>query len=111
MSRNELFDVIGLVTAEPPQAGDGPAVAGWLQRLCRAAKRDLPALGVGVSLFPRAGEPLPAAASSELVATLEELQFTLGEGPCIAAYDGWRPVLVPDLSAWATSTWLAYAPA
>jgi hypothetical protein len=100
-----------LIAAEPALPEDAPAVTGWLQRLCRAAERDLAAFGVGVSLFPRDGEPLPAAGSSEVVVALEELQFTLGEGPCISAYDAWRPVLVPDLMEQARSTWMAYAPA
>jgi hypothetical protein len=30
--------------------------------------------------------------------SLDELQFTFGEGPCLAAVSGGAPVLVPDLS-------------
>ena len=32
-------------------------------------------------------------------AELDELQFTLGEGPCVDAFSSGRPVLVPDLAA------------
>ena len=81
-----------------------------MQQLCRVAKRHLPASGVGVSLFDEDGGPMPAAASSPSCALLEELQLTLGEGPCLAAYAAGRPVLVPDLTE-ASSTWPAYSSA
>jgi hypothetical protein len=32
-------------------------------------------------------------------AELDELQFTVGEGPCVDAFSSGRPVLVPDLAA------------
>lgn len=44
---------------------------------------------------------------SELI---EELQFTLGEGPCIDACREGRPVLEPDLTTPALSRWIAFGP-
>jgi hypothetical protein len=41
-------------------------------------------------------------------ALIEELQYTLGEGPCVDAYSHDRPVFEPDLSAPATTRWLAF---
>ncbi|MEO7352192.1 MAG: GAF and ANTAR domain-containing protein [Marmoricola sp.] len=79
--------------------------------MCRAAVRELPAMGVGVSLLSEGSDPMTVAASSEASALVEELQFALGEGPCIDAYASRSPVLVPDLSATATATWPGYAPA
>lgn len=98
-----------LISQETAADGDKPAVAGWLQRVCRAAARDLPATGVGVSLLSKGTDPMTVAASSEASVLVEELQFVLGEGPCIDAYTSRSPVLVPDLSA--TNTWPGYAPA
>jgi len=44
---------------------------------------------------------------SELI---EELQFTLGEGPCVDAYNQGRPVLEPDLADPEEPRWLAFSP-
>ena len=38
-------------------------------------------------------------ATGRLAAELEELQFTVGEGPCVDAFTAGMPVLVPDLGA------------
>lgn len=99
-----------LVAHESPTEADKPAVAGWLQRVCRAASRDLPAKGVGISLLSEGRDPLPVAAANDMSAKVEDLQFLMGEGPCIDAYASRSPVLVPDLAAAAT-TWPAYVPA
>jgi hypothetical protein len=40
---------------------------------------------------------------------LEELQFTLGEGPCVDASATGRPVLQPDLARTAPLRWPAFA--
>lgn len=103
--------VLSLVADEPVEPGDMPAVMGRLQRLCRAAERDLPASGVGVSMVSESGDLITAAASSEASARLEELQFTMGEGPCLTAFASRGPVLVQNLGEAATSTWLGYGPA
>lgn len=104
-------DVWSLIDAERVRADDRPDLAGWMQRLCRAAARSLPAAGVGVSVMSEAGEPAVLAASDATAETLEQLQATLGEGPCREASALGRPVLEPDLQAAARSTWLGYAPA
>lgn len=110
-AHDQMAWVRALVTEELVAHEDKPAVAGWLQRVCRAAVRDLPAMGVGISLLSKGTDPIPVAASSEVSVLVEELQFVLGEGPCIDAYASRCPVLVPDLSATATTTWPGYAPA
>lgn len=97
-----------LVADESAAPDDRPAPVGRLQRLCRAASRDLPASGVGVSLMSESGDLVSTAASSKVSAALEDLQFTLGEGPCLAAYAARGPVLVPDLTVAAATTWLGY---
>ena len=50
------------------------------------------------------------AASDEASERAEELQVTLGEGPCVDAFQTRRAVLVPDLAANA-ARWPMYAPA
>lgn len=106
---DDLAEARRLVTVEASAADDQPAFAGWLQRMCRAAARHLPAAGVGVSLVNDEGVLITAAASDPTSVEVEELQFTLGEGPCLAAFSSRSPVLVPDLSETARTTWPAYA--
>jgi hypothetical protein len=103
--------VWALIEAERVDPGDKPDVVGWMQRLCRAAARTLPASGVGISVMSTDGQPATVAASDAHSATVEDLQFTLGEGPCIDAYSTGRPVFAPDLTVAARVRWPGYAPA
>ncbi|MFD0524435.1 GAF domain-containing protein [Paractinoplanes durhamensis] len=103
--------VLRLITDEPVRGGDGDGVTGVLRRLCSAAERALSAQGVGVSVGAEAGVPGVAAVSGPACRALEELQFTLGEGPCLEAFNRRRPVLVPDLADESPGRWPAYLPA
>lgn len=106
-----LARVTLLVAGEPARADDGIGVAGTLRRLCSAAGRRLSAAGVGVSVMAEDGMRGVAAVSEPAYAALEELQFTLGEGPCLDAFASRQPVLVPDLADGAIGRWPGYAPA
>lgn len=108
---NHSAEVRTLMAEEPVQPGDQPTLVGSLQRLCRAAGRDLRASGVGVSLMSEAGALMGTAASSQASARIEELQFTLGEGPCLTACASRKLVLVPDLVETGAALWPGYAPA
>jgi hypothetical protein len=46
--------------------------------------------------------------TDEVSTLVEQLQFELGEGPCVDAYHQDRPVLEPDLAAPVTPRWLAF---
>lgn len=50
------------------------------------------------------------AATASRFVEVDELQFNLGEGPCVDAYRSGKPVLEPDLDS-AVGRWPAYAPA
>lgn len=101
-----------LVDLEPDQSGgdDDNELTMWLGRLCRAAARALPASGVGVSLMIDHGMHGVVAASDAASQRVEDLQFILGEGPCVDAYAARRLVLTPDLGARANH-WPGYTPA
>nr|WP_308129387.1 GAF and ANTAR domain-containing protein [Actinoplanes polyasparticus] len=103
--------VARLVADEPSRPGDHHGVAGKLRRLCTAAGRTLSASGAGVSVLATGGMRGVAAVSEPAYEPLEELQFSLGEGPCLDAFTDRRPVLVPDLSDGAMSRWPGYASA
>ncbi len=75
-------------------------------RLCAACLAALPVSGVGVALMTVEGPSgVVLAATDERARQLEELQFALGEGPCVEASSGGRPVLEPDLVATGSPRW------
>jgi hypothetical protein len=73
----------------------GPGV----ESLCAACVAHLPGIsGAGLAIMTN----LPASdtryVSDETSTRIEDLQFTLGEGPCVDAFNAGRPVIVPDLA-------------
>ena len=79
-------------------------------RLCQVCAEMTASNGAGIMLFD-GGVSLGSLCSSDSVSELiEELQFTLGEGPCIDASRDGRPVLEPDLASPETSRWIAFGP-
>lgn len=105
------FEVVqALVASESQRPDDKPGIVGSLQRLCRAATRSLPAMGVGISVMSQDGDPATVAASETHIELVEDLQFTLGEGPCIDAFTTGRPALAPDLQLESNVRWPGYAP-
>lgn len=92
--------------------GDSPGgTVGLLRLACGSAVQALSASGAAVTVMTGDGVRGVGAASDVGSEGLEELQFTLGEGPCIEAYASRRPILVPDLADGAMTRWPAYAPA
>jgi len=108
---SRVHRVAGLVAREPARTDDGVGVVGELRRLCSAAERSLIASGVGVSVMAENGMRGVAAVSAPAYEAIEELQFTLGEGPCLDAYATRQPVLVPELAEAAMRRWPGYVPA
>lgn len=77
-------------------------------RLCEVCRNVTGMTGAGIMLM--AGD-LPVGsvgATGTVSAFLEDLQFTLGEGPCVDAYRLDRPVLEPNLADPAVPRWLAF---
>lgn len=65
------------------------------QALCDACLAALPVTGVGMGLMSYRGSEGLVAATDDAGALLEDLQFSLGEGPCQEASALNRPVLLP----------------
>jgi hypothetical protein len=75
-------------------------------RLCAECLSALPVSGVGVALMTADGPSgVVLAATDERARQMEELQFALGEGPCVEASRSGRPVLQPDLVAAGPARW------
>ncbi len=105
----QYAQVKAFITDGPDAAGMS-ATAGLLHRVCQVAVRTLYASGAGASMMAHNSVRGICAASDPDAERLEELQFTLGEGPCIDAFASRRPVLIPDLAGGAMTRWPAYAP-
>jgi GAF domain-containing protein len=61
--------------------------------------------GAGIMLMAEGDHRGCLSASDPTMAVIENLQFTLGEGPCIDAFATGRAVQEPDLAAVTTTRW------
>jgi hypothetical protein len=95
VDRIRLARVLAAIVADSPMPGELP------RRLCTACLTVLPVDGVGVSLMSQdePGGRMLLGASDVVSTQLEELQFDLGEGPCVSAFGDARPVIVSDMRA------------
>jgi len=66
------------------------------EQLARAAAAVLPVDGVGLSVHGDGDLRMPLAASSEVAAIAESLQFTAGHGPCLLAAESGYPVFATE---------------
>jgi hypothetical protein len=78
-------------------------------RLCGACVNLLDVDGAALSIIYDGAISRSLGASSMISRELDELQFTLGEGPCLDAVNSAAPVLVPDLNDPAMERWPGFA--
>jgi GAF domain len=81
------------------------------RRICEACIAVLPVSRAAVTMMAGPDRQEPIFASDAIAAHLDEMQFRLGEGPCVEAITERRPVLVPDLAEVADSRWPVFAAA
>jgi hypothetical protein len=91
--------------------GDRAGGDGGARRLCDACADVTSMSGAGIMVLSGDLAPGPVCTTDPVSELIEDLQFTLGEGPCLDAYRDARPVLEPDLLAPATARWPAFSPA
>ncbi|MFF3325306.1 ANTAR domain-containing protein [Streptomyces sp. NPDC002889] len=78
--------------------------------VCTAAVAALPIGGAGVSAMSRTAASHPLCSTDDISEQLEELQLTLGEGPCVDAFALGSAVLAPDLrTGEAQGRWRVFA--
>jgi hypothetical protein len=81
-------------------------------RLCEVCVDVLDMTGAGVMLMSGDVPRGSVCSSNDVSELIEDLQYTLGEGPCIDAYNLQRPVLEPDLADPDVPRWVGFtAPA
>ncbi len=79
-------------------------------RLCRVCPGIVGVNGAGVMLMSGDIPRGSLCASNEVSHLIEDLQYTLGEGPCVDAYQQDRVVAEPDLADPVTRRWFAFSP-
>lgn len=80
-------------------------------RLCAVCARVTAMSGAGIMLMSGDLSQGSVCTTDEVSALIEELQYTLGEGPCIDAYRTERPVAEPALADPRVPRWPAFTPA
>lgn len=90
-------------------AGSAASAAELPEQLVKMCTQALPVTGVGIVLMTDAGPAGAVAASDGPAATMEELQYTLGEGPCVDSSRTGRPVLQPDLERSGPARWPGFS--
>jgi len=78
--------------------------------LCDRCVEELDVDGAGVSIMSGRNSG-PICSSSAQVVQLEDLQFSLGEGPCQDAFHTGQMVSEPDLASSSINRWPNYRPA
>ncbi|MEO6123118.1 MAG: GAF and ANTAR domain-containing protein [Ilumatobacteraceae bacterium] len=86
------------------QASEVPAA-----RLCSACVEILDVSGAGVTIMSGRNSG-PVCSSDARMGRLEDLQFSLGEGPCRDAFDTGRPVSESNLENRRHGRWPTYTP-
>jgi hypothetical protein len=100
MTASEVNDILSAVLAGHERSHESlPAI---LVTMCARA---LPVDGVGMALMTDDGPAGTVAATDGRALEVEDLQFSLGEGPCVDASQNGRPVLQPDLERTGRQRW------
>jgi GAF domain len=78
--------------------------------LCEVAADIVGVNGAGVMVLADGVPQASLCTTGPVSALIEELQYTLGEGPCIDAHRSGRVITEPDLAAPVVLRWPAFAP-
>lgn len=91
--------------------GDREDASTLPQLLCASCADSMAVTGVGMALMSEHGHEGVVGATDGTARAMEDLQFTLGEGPCMDASSQGSPVLQPDLSRTSSRRWPGFGPA
>jgi len=81
------------------------------QRLCEICAEVAQMSGAGIMMMSGDVQRGSLCTTNAASALIEELQFSLGEGPCLDAFHEERPVLEPDLANPDDVRWIAFTEA
>jgi GAF domain-containing protein len=103
MAGARLLHILGRLEA-------GSATAPGPAGLCEVCAEVTSMTGAGIMLMSGDVAQGSICSSNPVSALMEDLQYTLGEGPCVDAYQHDQPVLEPALAAPELSRWFAFTP-
>lgn len=101
MDTRRLRDALG----EAVNGASSPLAAA--NRLCAECVRLLDVDGASISLMAGGTMAGTFGSSGQLSRTLDELQFTYGQGPCMDAVAQRQPIMAPDLNDSGEDRWPA----
>jgi hypothetical protein len=79
--------------------------------VCQARVAWLPMTGASITIMDDAEVQEPVCATDPGAARIDELQFTLGDGPCVESFRTGRTVLVSDITDITETRWPMFATA
>ena len=109
MAEAEGASLTGLVSAVLAALRHDGDVLGPAVRVCQACVALLPVDGAAISVMADTQNRQSLYASDAVAERLEDVQFSLGEGPCFEAFGTGQPVLAPDLAHDAAPAWPVFA--
>ena len=80
------------------------------RQLCEVAAEVTGMSGAGIMLLDSAGPQGSLCTTDAVSELIEDLQYTLGEGPCVDAHRNGTITLEPDLAAPVQARWTAFSP-
>lgn len=80
------------------------------RRLCEVCRDAAGVTGAGIMLMSGTTSQGSICTTNDVSELIEQLQYDLGEGPCIDAYTADGPVVEPDLVSPSRPRWLAFTP-
>ncbi len=98
MAAERLARILALLAADDRPSG---------RRLCEVAAEATAMSGAGIALLTAGGAQASLGATDSVSSLIEDLQYTLGEGPCIDAQRLGTVIAEPNLAA--TSRWTAFS--
>lgn len=102
MSADRRTRLLGLLV------GSGGALG--TKRLCQVCAEVAAVGGAGIMMMSADTPRGSLCTTNEMSEVIEQLQFAMGEGPCIDAYRHDWPVLEPDLAHPDVPRWLGFSP-
>ncbi len=103
MAGDRLLRILALLPAFPDAEQRS-------SRLCEVAAEIASMSGAGIMLMAGEVNQGSLCSSNKVSASIEDFQYTLGEGPCVDAYNQDQPVHEPDLADPVMARWIAFTP-
>ncbi|CAN5881650.1 GAF domain-containing protein [soil metagenome] len=97
--RRQILDLIAATTTPGSKS----------RRLCDVSAEITEMSGAGIMMMSNDTPSGSLCTSNEVSDLIEQLQYTLGEGPCVDAYQHERPVLEPNLADPRVPRWPAFS--